>query len=480
MSKEKLVQNTFFFTLALAIQKAISFVYFIFIARAISVEDLGKYSFALSFSTIFAMFLDFGMAQVLVRESSRDKNNSQKYFSNVLGIKLIASIFVYLLVVLTVNLLGYPDLTKKLVYVSGLVMVLDSFGLIFYSVLRGLQNLIFESLGVIFNQIIILIIGLLVLKFNLGLVILIGVYFIGSLFNLVYAASLLGFKYQVWPKPQVAKIMVVKIFKLALPFAIAGIFIRLYSYMDVVLLSKLTNDEAVGIYSVAYKVAFALQFIGVAFSAAIYPAFCKYFVSSKELLAKSFTKAVYYLLLISLPLSVGVITIADKIIGPIFGYQYQASIWPLQIMMVALVMIFLTFPVGAMLNAANKQSTNTAYLGIISVFNIVANLILIPLFSYVGSALTTLLSYFLLFYLGIFTVNKIIKYDKYYLVVSFLKILFSCLIMGLVIILTKQYLHFILVIPLGALAYLAVLYLIKGFTKNDIIQLRDLVLKRTW
>jgi len=41
-------------------------------------------------------------------------------------------------------------------------------------------------------------------------------------------------------------------------------------------------------------------------------------------------------------------------------------------------------------------------------------------------------------------------------------------------------LHFILVIPLGALAYLAVLYLIKGFTKNDIIQLRDLVLKRTW
>ena len=189
MSKEKLVQNTFFFTLALTIQKAISFVYFIFIARAISVEDLGKYSFALSFSTIFAMFLDFGMAQVLVRESARDKNNSQKYLSNVLGIKLIASVFVYLLVVVTVNLLGYPDLTKKLVYVSGLVMVLDSFGLIFYSVLRGLQNLIFESLGVIFNQIIILIIGLLVLKFNLGLVVLIGVYFIGSLFNLVYAAS---------------------------------------------------------------------------------------------------------------------------------------------------------------------------------------------------------------------------------------------------------------------------------------------------
>src|SRR3989338_6568422 len=121
MSKEKLVQNTFFFTISLAVQKAISFLYFILIARAISVEDMGKYSFALSFATIFSMFLDFGTTQVLVLESARDKEASQKYLSNVLGFKLVVSIFVYGLIVLMVNLMGYPEITKKLVYVTGLV-----------------------------------------------------------------------------------------------------------------------------------------------------------------------------------------------------------------------------------------------------------------------------------------------------------------------------------------------------------------------
>ena len=476
---KKLAKNTFFFTISLAVQKAISFLYFILIARAISVEDLGKYSFALSFATIFTMFLDFGTTQILVRESARNKADSQKYLSHVLGFKLIVSLFVYFLIVLMVNLMGYPEITKRLVYVTGLVIILDSFSIAFYSILRGLQNLIYESYGVIINQIILLVLGFVVLKLHLGLVVLISVYLAGTLFNLFYSSLFLSLKYKVFPKPNFSKSLIWKILKLSLPFAIAGVFIRLYSYMDVIILSKLTNDEAVGIYSVAYKVTFALQFIGVAFSAAIYPAFCKYFVSSKEMLAKSFTKSIYYLLIISAPLSVGIITIADKVIGPVFGAGYTASILPLQILMVALVIIFLSFPVGAMLNASNKQTANTVILGFISVFNIISNLILIPIFSYNGAALSALLSYVLLFSIGLFLVGRIIDYDKKYLLISTSKIIISCLVMGLVVMGLKNNLHFIFVIPLGALAYFIVLYLVKGFSKNDIFQLRDLLLKKS-
>lgn len=478
MSQEKLAKNTFFFTLSLAMQKVISFFYFIMIARAISVDDLGKYSFALSFATIFSIFLDFGTTQILVRASARNNEDSQKYLSNALGFKLIASFFVYLLIVSMVNLMGYPEITKQLVYVTGLVIILDSFSIAFYSILRGLQNLIFESLGVIINQIIIIALGFLVLKLNLGLVVLISVYLFGTLFNLFYSSLLLGFKYKIWPQIQFSKKIIWQILKLSLPFAVAGVFIRLYSSIDIILLSKLTNDEAVGIYSVAYKITFALQFIGVAFSAAVYPAFCKYFVSSKELLARSFTKSVYYLLIISAPLSVGLITIADKVIGPIFGSDYNASILPLQILMVALVLIFLSFPVGALLNASNKQTANTVILGFISFFNILANLFLIPIFSYNGAALSALLSYILLFALGLFIAGKIVDYDKKYLLLSTLKIFFSCLVMGLAVLTAKNNLHFMLVIPLGGLVYVSVLYLIKGFSNSDLWQLKDLLSKK--
>ena len=47
-------QNATFLTGASILQRMISFVYFIFIARAIGVENTGQYFFAIAFTSIFA------------------------------------------------------------------------------------------------------------------------------------------------------------------------------------------------------------------------------------------------------------------------------------------------------------------------------------------------------------------------------------------------------------------------------------------
>lgn len=478
MTQDNLAKNTTFFTGALAMQKLLSFVYFIFVARFIGVVNMGKFSFALSFTTIFAMFLDFGLSQILIRESARDKNSSRQYLASIIALKLIGSVVVYGFVILMINWLGYPAITKQLVYVSGIVMLLDSFTLSFFSILRGHQNLRYESYSVVLNQLIVLVFGLIVLKLNFGLVALIGVYLIGSLFNFFYAAALLKIKLGIVPQIDWNWLLIKKILKLALPFAIAGFFIRLYSSIDIILLSKLVNDQAVGLYSVAYKITFALQFIAVAFSASIYPAFCDYFINSREKLAKTFVKSMYYLMMLSLPISVGVITLADKMIRPVFGAEYVDSVLTLQILISALVLVFLCFPVGAMLNASNRQTRQTINLGLVALFNIILNLILIPVFSQAGAAIAALISYVLLFTLGIVVVEKIVQYDKKYLLISLAKIIFSCLVMGLVVLVLKNYWHFILVSGFGVLVYLTVLYLIKGWTKNDFIPIKSLLCKR--
>ena len=48
-----IAKNTSYFTLALILQKVISFTYFILIARALGPEDLGKYYFAISSPRFF-------------------------------------------------------------------------------------------------------------------------------------------------------------------------------------------------------------------------------------------------------------------------------------------------------------------------------------------------------------------------------------------------------------------------------------------
>lgn len=478
MSNRALAQNTTFLTVALALQKILSFIYFIFIARFIGVENTGKFSFAMSFATVFAIFLDFGLTQILIRESARDHRHSAKYLANILGFKVAASLVIYGLMVVAVNWLAYPEITRQMVYVAGLVMLLDSFTLSFYGVLRGHHNLRFESLGIIANQVLILIFGLISLFLNLGLVVLVVVYLIGSLFNFIFSLVMMRRHIQVRIYIEYSWPIIKKILILAVPFGLAGIFMRIFSSVDIILLSKLSSDHSVGIYSVAYKITFALQFIALAFSASLYPAFSHYYVSAKQMLVSTFVKAQHYLLVLSLPVSVGVALLGEQILVAVFGLEYQASAQPLVILIASLVFIFAYFPIGAMLNACDRQSLNGINLAIVTLFNIILNLILIPLFDYNGAAVAVFLSYGLLVALGLIFIRGIISYNWRQLILSLFKVGISAGIMGVMVQLLSDYLFFGLLIPLGALVYFLVLFLVGGLAVKDIWQFKQIILNR--
>ena len=77
--KASIAKNTTFYTGALIVQKVLAFVYFSLIARFMGVEDTGKYTFALSFTTMFAIFIDLGLAPVLTREIAKATNQIEEF-----------------------------------------------------------------------------------------------------------------------------------------------------------------------------------------------------------------------------------------------------------------------------------------------------------------------------------------------------------------------------------------------------------------
>src|SRR5574344_1337101 len=83
-----IAKNTSYLTTALILQKIISFTYFTLLARYVGPANLGKYYFAISFTTIFAIFIDLGFANVLTREVAKDSERAQKWFSNILALKI--------------------------------------------------------------------------------------------------------------------------------------------------------------------------------------------------------------------------------------------------------------------------------------------------------------------------------------------------------------------------------------------------------
>lgn len=387
MKTISLGRSTFYMTAASVGQKIISFVYFAIIARSLGAGDTGKYFFALSFTTIFVVFVDMGFTSVLVREGARLKEKISEIVSSVLYVKIFLSLGSYLAMAIVLLVLNHEVETQTLVLISGITMLFDSLQTTFYGTLRALGNVKYEALGILSSQLVTLILGITFLYFKLPLYFLMIAFLIPSVLSSIFAGYIAHSRYGVRVRPRYTREIVRYILPITIPFALATIFGRILSYADSVMLSKMAGDVAVGWYSVPYKIAYAFQFIPFALIAGLYPRLSEYFVGNTKRFSEVFNQGLRYLLLVSIPLSVGIVVLSTDIIHTFFD-EYEGSIVPLQILMFGIVPSFMNILLGALLNAAGRQNIQTTIIGSMMCVNIVLNAFLIPKLGPVGAALS--------------------------------------------------------------------------------------------
>lgn len=466
-------QNTSLLTGASIVQKIISFVYFTIIARLVGVENTGQYFFAITFTTVFTVVADFGLAPVLTREVAKNPERSEQYANTTLWAKIIFGIVTYGAVVLAVNFLGYDVSLKHLIYVSGITMFFDNLHSAFYSVFRGRNNLLYEAIGNVGSQIITLVIGTIALLNHWPLVWLILAYAIPSVLNSGYAAAMLkrvyGIRYAFGGNSASGRWLV----RLAVPFAIAGLIGRLYSYSDSLIMSKVlcqpsTPCPELGWWGVAYKLTFAFQFIPAALAASLYPAMSGVFVSAPERLGELFAKAWRYLLLIVAPISLGILAIAEPVILYVYKPSYLPALPALQILLPSMIASFLAMVNGSLLNAINRQNIQTSLLGAMLVLSFISNLLLLPRLGIAGAAWTSLMANLLLCLLGYLCIRRFVSLPERKIFLNLNQILWPAIIMAVAVYYLAQSIHFLLAIPLGVLVYISLLFLTGGLSRKII------------
>lgn len=466
-----IARNTSYLTSALILQKIISFTYFTLLARYVGPASLGKYYFAISFTTIFAIFIDLGFANVLTREVAKSQERASRWLGNVLTLKLPLTAMALVAVFILINLISDDPLTRRLVYVSAISMVLDSFTATFFAVARGFHNLKYESISSVVFQVIVLSIGYTALLLGGGLLPAMAALSLASAYNFVYSWAIVKWRLKIAVRALYDRPLIKEILMISWPFAAYAILQRLYTYLDSVLLSVLAGDLQVGLYQVAFKIIFALQFLPMAFTASLYPAMSAYWHNNRPQLAISFERALNYLIIISWPIIIGAAVLADQIIL-LFKSGYDGAVWPLRISIIALFFIFVNFPIGSLLNACDAQKKNTRNMAIVTALSVLLNLALIPRWQAVGASVTVLVTNALMFVLGLNCVHKIIDYRVRKNLLVFLKAAAASLIMGAVVFFIRPYLNIFLAAGLGAALYFLILFLLSGFSRADINSVR--------
>lgn len=404
------IKNTGWVTASKVLESIISYIIIVLISRYLGAEGLGQYSFLFSFAALFFLITDFGLSTLLVNDLSKTTKQINKYVSNIFSFNILAGsvsllVFVVSLFVMEKNLL-------VLGIIVGFVQLLTVFRLMPLGVLRVFHegrsitvvNVIERVLALagaivamaVFNSLFWFLFSL----FIAGLLRLLLTYIFAKKHFTISLSIDWSF---LWPT-----------IKKALPFLLIAAFTFVYVQLDTVMLSFMKGDVVVGWYNASYRIINIISLLPALLLTFGFPLFSKYYSKNKQLLISLFEKILLSSLAVVIPIIAGVFLIGDRILDFIYQFNAIEGFIAFKILIVAELFIFLTFIMGNLISAANKQNMFAKIAGLGALFNIILNFILIPKYSLYGAAFATLLTYFLMFVIMHFFIRKnIIKYNLF-------------------------------------------------------------------
>jgi O-antigen/teichoic acid export membrane protein len=181
-----------------------------------------------------------------------------------------------------------------------------------------------------------------------------------------------------------------------------------YDRVDVVLLSKLVGNTAVGVYSLPYRAYTALSILPWGIMGTLLPSLAKSSWGQDERKRCSMTMQLLYAA--ALFLILGTTLLAGDAVRIVLGPGYRESAPVLKILAWAMIPMFLNFALNTFLLAKNQERVFLRTASVCTVVNVAANLLLIPRYSYFAAAAVTILTELVLFGQNLALVRKSLGY----------------------------------------------------------------------
>lgn len=435
--------------------------------RYLGNEGFGEYSTIVAYLAFFGILVDFGLQITMVNLMSKESNDPQQIFNNTFTLRVISALIIFILAPIILLLFPYSDVIKYGAFIltinyallalhqlligyfqkhlqMGKIAIAEITGKVL--LLLGVWYVTMMDLG-IFNI-------LWVIVLSTTIQVLIGFIFIGKI-----GKFKISFDFTIWKK----------IIHDSWPIAISIAFNLVYFKADTLVLSLSRSQTEVGIYSAPYRILEILTAYPYLFIGLLFPLISNAWNNNDmEKYKKYFQKAFDFLVIAAIPLTIGTLPIADKIMVLIAGEDFRASGVILKLLIIATSIIFVNVIFSYSIVILNKQKkTILAYI-ITAIFALTAYIIFIPHYSYYAAAIITIISE-----LMIFTFNFIISTKTSGFVPNFsivLKSIFASIIMLFGIYLTINF-PVLLTLFIAVIIYFIFLYIFGGIKKDLLVEI---------
>ena len=385
---QRIAKNMIVLFVARIVSMLFGFFYVMYTARYLGPANYGILAFALALNGIFGVIANFGLDPLIVREVARGKSLARKYLANGIVLKLLFGSLTFLIVFLVVNLLGYPEITRKVVYIITVSTIIAGISNLFNDIYQAFERMEFMSIGQVLQSALSLVFAIAAIRLGLNVVHFAMIYLIVNLIVLGYHAVITTWKF-LKPQIEVDLSFWKSVVGEAWPFALTAVFVSIYYWVDSVMLSYIKGDEVVGWYNAAYKIVMLTLIVPTLINTAIIPSMSYYWKTNKDIFHNIFNG--YLTMMIPLSLLLGILgpLFSRMIINLIFGEAYIESAKILRILIFTPAIIYVNNVFGRTLEISNNQKMSSKASGIGALINVVLNLLLIPRFSAYGAAVAT-------------------------------------------------------------------------------------------
>jgi len=187
-------------------------------------------------------------------------------------------------------------------------------------------------------------------------------------------------------------------------FNIIPLIVNTYDRLDVVLLSKLAGNVAAGIYSLPYRAFGLLQILPYGIMGVLLPRLATARSASGD---RSDCRKVMSILFGAALLAIlAVMLLADVVTQTVLGPRYEGSAVAMKILIWATIPMYLNYGFNTFLLARNRERVLLRTASVCLAFNVIANLLLIPRYSFRAAAATTILTELVLLAQNVFLVRE--------------------------------------------------------------------------
>ncbi len=392
VSFKKYFLNTSWLLFEKVARLILNFFVTIAVIRYLGPDQFGLYSYAISFYGLFVAFVSLGLESISIRELVKHPEKRDEILGSVFYTQLLGAVIAISLIALTLLITAEEIFTSSLILIISVSSFFQTFNVIDYYFRSTVKAK--YSVYVLFTSI--LLVSL--IKFALIIIKAPLIYFIIA-FALEFVFNAIGYfivyhlqklKIIQW---KFDKELAKSLLKDSWPLILSGVVVSIYMKVDQVLIKNMLDVKEVGYYAAAVRLSESWYFIPVAISNALFPAIVNAKNISKELYLTRLQKLYDILAWIAIGISIPVSFFSAEIINLLYGSKYLSSAPILTIYIWAGAAVFLGVASSQYLVTENltKISLMRTSLGMIA--NVILNIIFIPQYGIVGSAVATLISY---------------------------------------------------------------------------------------